>query len=142
MTDRGFIDEPMDGSEMDMSFEPSCKKGTALAWVLPLIAALAIGCSSSSATKTSTPTSTDAAPSSSVTVSATASGSKPAVTSTAPTTSAQTITNGTPLASVSGTVDKIRPATVQITNERVQFDRMNQPQNVPAGVGTGVIYDK
>jgi serine protease Do len=37
---------------------------------------------------------------------------------------------------------KIRPAVVQITNEQVQFDSFtNQPFTVPAGVGTGVIYD-
>jgi S1-C subfamily serine protease len=30
---------------------------------------------------------------------------------------------------------------VQITNQQVQFDQFNQPYNVPAGVGSGVIYD-
>src|SRR5579859_4523754 len=34
-----------------------------------------------------------------------------------------------------------RPAVVQITNEQVQMDQYNQPYTVPAGVGSGVIYD-
>ena len=36
---------------------------------------------------------------------------------------------------------KVRPAVVQITNQQVQFDQYNQEYNVPAGVGSGVIYD-
>jgi S1-C subfamily serine protease len=36
---------------------------------------------------------------------------------------------------------QVRPAVVQITNEQVQFDQFNQPFTVPAGVGSGVIYD-
>ncbi len=35
----------------------------------------------------------------------------------------------------------IKPAVVQITNEQVQVDQFNQPFTVPAGVGSGVIYD-
>jgi S1-C subfamily serine protease len=35
----------------------------------------------------------------------------------------------------------VRPAVVQITNEQVQVDQYNEPFNVPAGVGSGVIYD-
>ncbi len=35
----------------------------------------------------------------------------------------------------------VRPAVVQITNEQVQVDQYNQPFSVPAGVGSGVIYD-
>jgi S1-C subfamily serine protease len=35
-----------------------------------------------------------------------------------------------------------KPAVVQITNEQVQFDGFtNQPFTVPAGVGSGVVYD-
>lgn len=37
---------------------------------------------------------------------------------------------------------KVKPAVVQITNEQVQVDQFNQPFDVPAGVGSGVIYDK
>lgn len=36
----------------------------------------------------------------------------------------------------------VRPAVVQITNEQVQANQFNQPFTVPAGVGSGVIYDK
>jgi S1-C subfamily serine protease len=37
---------------------------------------------------------------------------------------------------------KVKPAVVQITNEQSQVDQFNQPFDVPAGVGSGVIYDK
>ncbi len=37
---------------------------------------------------------------------------------------------------------KVKPAVVQNTNEQVQVDQYNQPFDVPAGVGSGVIYDK
>jgi S1-C subfamily serine protease len=36
---------------------------------------------------------------------------------------------------------KVRPAVVQITNQQVEFDQYNQTYSVPAGVGSGVIYD-
>jgi S1-C subfamily serine protease len=36
---------------------------------------------------------------------------------------------------------QVRPAVVQITNEQVQIDQFNQSLTVPAGVGSGVIYD-
>ncbi|HET9223994.1 MAG TPA: trypsin-like peptidase domain-containing protein [Roseiflexaceae bacterium] len=37
----------------------------------------------------------------------------------------------------------VKPAVVQITNEQVQFNGFtNQPFTVPAGVGSGVIYDE
>jgi serine protease Do len=35
----------------------------------------------------------------------------------------------------------VRPAVVQITNEQAQPGQFNQPFTVPAGVGSGVIYD-
>ena len=37
---------------------------------------------------------------------------------------------------------RVKPAVVQITNEQVQVDQFNQPFDIPAGVGSGVIYDK
>lgn len=37
--------------------------------------------------------------------------------------------------------EKVRPAVVQITNQQTQVDMFNQPFAVPAGVGSGVIYD-
>ena len=36
---------------------------------------------------------------------------------------------------------QVKPAVVQITNEQVQLDQFNQPFTVPAGVGSGEIYD-
>jgi S1-C subfamily serine protease len=36
----------------------------------------------------------------------------------------------------------VRPAVVQITNQQVALDQMNQAYTVPAGVGSGVIYDQ
>ncbi len=37
--------------------------------------------------------------------------------------------------------EQVKPAVVQITNEQVQVDQFNQPFTVPAGVGSGIIYD-
>lgn len=37
---------------------------------------------------------------------------------------------------------KVKPAVVQITNEQIQVDQFDQPFDIPAGVGSGVIYDK
>lgn len=39
-------------------------------------------------------------------------------------------------------VNAVRPATAQITSQETQFDQFNQPFTVPAGVGSGVIYDQ
>jgi S1-C subfamily serine protease len=36
---------------------------------------------------------------------------------------------------------QVKPAVVQITNEQVQFDQLNNPFTIPAGVGSGAIYD-
>lgn len=36
---------------------------------------------------------------------------------------------------------KVRPAVVQITNEQTSLDQFNMPFGVPAGVGSGFIYD-
>lgn len=35
----------------------------------------------------------------------------------------------------------VKPAVVQITNEQVQLGQFNKPFSVPAGVGSGAIYD-
>jgi S1-C subfamily serine protease len=37
--------------------------------------------------------------------------------------------------------NEVKPAVVQITNEQTQIGQFNQPFTVPAGVGSGVIYD-
>jgi serine protease Do len=45
-------------------------------------------------------------------------------------------------AAIRNVVQQIKPAVVQITNEQYQVDRLtDQPFTVPAGVGSGVIYD-
>lgn len=43
--------------------------------------------------------------------------------------------------SIVAVAQRVKPAVVQITNQQVQVDQFNQPYNVPAGVGSGVIYD-
>ncbi len=43
--------------------------------------------------------------------------------------------------SVTQVVQKVKPAVVQITNEQQASGQFNQPFTVPAGVGSGVIYD-
>jgi serine protease Do len=42
---------------------------------------------------------------------------------------------------VRAVAQRVRPAVVQITNEQTQLDQFNQAFTVPAGVGSGVIYD-
>lgn len=37
--------------------------------------------------------------------------------------------------------EQVKPAVVQITNEKIQVGQFNQPFTVPAGVGSGIIYD-
>lgn len=47
----------------------------------------------------------------------------------------------TTLLDIPAVVARVRPAVVSITNEQVQLDRTNEAFTVPAGVGTGFIYD-
>jgi S1-C subfamily serine protease len=60
---------------------------------------------------------------------------------------AQTGANASMLASdfsaaIRDVAQKVKPAVVQITNEQTQVDMFTQqPFTVPAGVGSGVIYD-
>jgi serine protease Do len=42
---------------------------------------------------------------------------------------------------ISGVAQGVRPAVVQITNEQEQPELFSKPLMVPAGVGSGVIYD-
>ncbi len=70
----------------------------------------------------------------------------------AKTTSAQTqadtpaqpgpVVSGDFTSAVRNVATKVKPAVVQITNQQVQLDQNNQSYSVPAGVGSGVIYDK
>ena len=39
-------------------------------------------------------------------------------------------------------VQKVKPAVVQITNEQTQINQFNMPFTLPAGVGSGFIYDR
>ncbi len=39
-------------------------------------------------------------------------------------------------------VQKVKPAVVQITNEQTQVNQFNMPFTLPAGVGSGFIYDR
>jgi len=65
-----------------------------------------------------------------------------AITATTPGTSNAGTADQMSLATAVRTVAEIvKPAVVQITNEQTQFDLYNQPYTVPAGVGSGVIYD-
>ncbi len=50
--------------------------------------------------------------------------------------------SGNLLTAVRSVVQRVKPAVVQITNQQqVQTGQFNQPFVVPAGVGSGVIYD-
>lgn len=42
---------------------------------------------------------------------------------------------------VRSVVEKAKPAVVQVTNEQVALDQLGRPQSVPAGTGSGFIYD-
>jgi serine protease Do len=43
---------------------------------------------------------------------------------------------------VRSAAQRAQPATVQITTQQTTVDQFNRPFSVPAGVGTGVIYDR
>jgi len=63
-----------------------------------------------------------------------------AITSEAPTPAAAS-SGGDLRTLIRQVAQQVKPAVVQITNEQVQIDQSNQPFTVPAGVGSGVIYD-
>lgn len=48
---------------------------------------------------------------------------------------------GVPPKSFASVVKQAEPAIVQVTNQQVQVGQFNQQLTVPAGVGSGVIYD-
>jgi len=48
---------------------------------------------------------------------------------------------GGDLLHLSAAVGRVKPATVQITNQQVQLNQLNQAFTVPAGVGSGFVYD-
>jgi len=53
---------------------------------------------------------------------------------------AQTAASGFAVA-IREVAGRVRPSVVQITSEQIRLDQFNQPFTVPAGVGSGVIYD-
>lgn len=76
----------------------------------------------------------------------------PAATATSPVASLTPVATATTASAAAGAIDgfsgairqvaqQVKPAVVQITNEQVTVDQFNQPFTVPAGVGSGVIYD-
>jgi S1-C subfamily serine protease len=42
---------------------------------------------------------------------------------------------------ITGVVNRVKPAVVQITSQQVSVDQFNAPFTVPAGVGSGFLYD-
>lgn len=108
------------------------RRVTALAGSIVVIAlVLSTGCQLSPVTQPATPSSSKVSA-----TSPTASPSPAETSSPAPSLSA-----GDFSAAVRQVVERVKPAVVQITNEQVQIDQFNQPFTVPAGVGSGVIYD-
>jgi S1-C subfamily serine protease len=51
------------------------------------------------------------------------------------------IATGDFASAVKTVAQKVRPSVVQITNQQVQIDQLGRPLLLPAGTGTGVIYD-
>jgi S1-C subfamily serine protease len=96
------------------------------------VALLAAACGSSSSSS-STPTA----------ASTSGGGGGGGSTATTTSTSGQTTSGQSAvLPSLRDVVKKITPSVVQVTNNQVQYNQFNQQQTVPAGVGSGVIYDK
>ena len=114
---------------------PTTGTPTAVAQVSPTATATA------EPTATATPTAT---PTPSPTATPTATATKAAATPTAtPTSTAPAHQSAFDLSvAVRDVAQAVKPAVVQITNQQVQFDQSNEPFTVPAGVGSGVIYDK
>ncbi len=64
----------------------------------------------------------------------------PTIVAPAPT-SAAPVTTGSFATAVRDVAERVKPAVVQITNEQVSVSQLNQPFTIPAGVGSGIIYD-
>ena len=47
----------------------------------------------------------------------------------------------TPPNAIRDVANQVKPAVVEITNEQTQIGQFNRPFTLPAGVGSGVIYD-
>jgi S1-C subfamily serine protease len=126
--------------------------GAVCALLAVLLAACSIG-GSKHATATIAPTAAQtpppaaaASPSGVTTTLAAAPTATATAASTAASNASPTVAEPSPLATdltgaIRAVVDRVKPAVVQITNMQTQLDQFNQPFTVPAGVGSGVIYD-
>ena len=107
-----------------MFVRPSALRIRSLLLVVPVLLALVLFAACSSTSKASnTPTTSNQA---------TAATTAPAQNSTASAAVPQ---------SFASVVKRAEPAIVQVTNQQVQVGQFNQQLTVPAGVGSGIIYD-
>ena len=63
------------------------------------------------------------------------------VANTAPQPTPAPLADGGFASAVKQVAEQVKPAIVQITNEQVQYSLFSAPFTVPAGVGSGIIYD-
>jgi S1-C subfamily serine protease len=62
-------------------------------------------------------------------------------TATAASGNANGIATGDFASAIKNVATKVKPSVVQITNEQVAIDQLGRQQLLPAGTGTGVVYD-
>jgi serine protease Do len=86
-------------------------------------------------TPTSSPTPPGSTPAPAVAVTPTATSNAPAAVAPLP------VQTTDLRQAVIAVTEQVRPAVVNITNEQVLSSRFAEPLTVPAGVGSGVIYD-
>jgi S1-C subfamily serine protease len=110
------------------TLEARARRGAAIATVVTILAlALAsVACSSSKQSSSATGTPASTATLSAPTPAGSQGGSNAA-------------SSATP--DIAAVVEKVKPTIVQITSQQVELNSFNQPYSVPAGVGSGVIYD-
>lgn len=99
------------------------------------------GCQSASQRQTSSPSPSQPAVSP---VTSLALGEAPntvQVSNATPQPSATPLADGGFASAIKQVAERVKPAIVQITNEQVQYSLFSAPFTVPAGVGSGIIYD-
>ena len=109
-----------------------------LALVVTLLVSLGAACELPAGAQPA-PTPTLSAPTASRSPTAATATASPAPAGVAPL-EAQTAASGFAVA-IRDVAGRVRPSVVQITSEQIRLDQFNQPFTVPAGVGSGVIYD-